>query len=157
MSEHAEHLEARQQRGRSWIWAAIIVEVVGLAIDAVWHGVLSPEVEPGTRGEMVRHLLTVHLVLYVGVVWLVVSTAGALVERARRSGIGAALPVALAGAAVQLGGEVWHAHSHLQLRPNPVPELVGFVGLAVAIAGTVASARGVRGIALEPRRAPRRP
>lgn len=95
--------------------------------------------------------------LYVGVVWLVVSTAWALVDRARRSGVGVALPVALAGAAVQLGGEVWHAYSHLQLRPNPVPELVGFVGLAVAIAATVASARGARGIALQPRRAPRSP
>jgi len=157
MREHAQHLDARQQRGWSWIRAAIIVEIVGLAIDALWHGVLSPEVEPGTHAEMVRHLLTVHLVLYVGVVLLVVSTAWALVERARRSGIGAALPGALAGAAVQLGGEVWHAYSHLQLRPNPVPELVGFVGLALAIAATVASARGARGIALEPRRAPRSP
>ena len=118
MREHAQHLDARQQRGWSWIRAAIIVEIVGLAIDALWHGVLSPEVEPGTHAEMVRHLLTVHLVLYVGVVLLVVSTAWALVERARRSGIGAALPGALAGAAVQLGGEVWHAYSHLQLRPN---------------------------------------
>jgi hypothetical protein len=157
MSEHAEHLDARQQRGRSWIWAAIIVEIIGLAIDAVWHGVLSPEVEPRTHGEMVRHLLAVHLVLYVGVVLLVVSTAWVLVERARRSGTGVALPVALAGAAVQLGGEVWHAYSHLQLRPNPVPELVGFVGLAVVIAATAASARGARGIAMEPRRAHRGP
>lgn len=157
MSEHAEHLDARQQRGRSWIWAAVIVEIIGLAIDAVWHGVLSPEVEPRTHAEMVRHLLTVHLVLYVGVVWLVVATAWALVERARRSGIGVALPVALAGAAVQLGGEVWHAYSHLQSRPNPLPELAGFVGLAVVVAATVASARGARGIAMEPRRAHRSP
>jgi hypothetical protein len=157
MSGHAEHLDAREQRARSWIWAAIIVEIIGLAVDAVWHGVLSPEVEPRTHGEMVRHLLTVHLVLYVGVVWLVVSTAWALVERARRSGIGVALPVALAGAAVQLGGEAWHAYSHLQLRPSPVPELAGFVGLAVVIAATAVSARRARGIAMELRRAHRSP
>jgi hypothetical protein len=157
MSEHAEHLDARQQRARSWIWAAVIVEIIGLAIDAAWHGVLSREVEPRTHGEMARHLLSVHLLLYVGVAWLVVSTAWALVERARRSGIGLALPVALAGAAVQLGGEVWHAYSHLQFRPNPVPELAGFAGLAVAIAATVVSARGARGIAMEPRRAHRSP
>jgi hypothetical protein len=102
MNEHAEHPDARRQRGRSWIWAAVVVEIIGLAIDAVWHGVLSLEVEPRTHGEMVRHLLTVHLVLYVGVVLLVVSTAWALVERARRSEIGVALPAALGGAAALL-------------------------------------------------------
>lgn len=76
MSEHAEHLDARQQRGRSWIWAAIVVEIIGLAIES---------------------------------------------------------------------------------RPNPVPELAGFVGLAVVIAATAASARGARGIAMQPRQAHRSP
>ena len=54
-------------RGRSWIWAAVIVEIIGLSVDAVWHGLIGAEIEPQTRGEMVRHLATVHLVLYVGV------------------------------------------------------------------------------------------
>ena len=151
MSVHTEHMDARQQRGRSWIWAAVTVEIIGLAVDALWHGVLSPDLEPRTRGEMLRHLATVHLVLYVGVVMLFVCTVWALVQQARRGGVGVALPVAVVGAAVQLGGEIWHAYSHLQARPNPLPELAGFVGLAVAIAATVASARSARGIAMEAR------
>lgn len=158
MREHAEHLDARRQRGRSWIWGAVIVEIIGLSIDAVWHGVRSADAEPRTRREMLRHLLTVHLVLYLCVALLFVSTAWALVERARRSGTGVALPVAFVGAAVQLGGDVWHAYSHLQMRPNPLPELAGFVGLTVVIAATAAaSARGARGIAMGPRRAHRSP
>jgi hypothetical protein len=151
MSAHTVHMDARQQRGRSWIWAAVIVEIIGLTVDALWHGILSPEVEPRTHAEMVRHLATVHFVLYVGVVMLVVSTVWALVEQARRGSVGIALPVAVVGAAVQLGGEIWHAYWHLQLQPNPLPELAGFVGLAVAIAAIVALARSARGIAMEAR------
>jgi hypothetical protein len=151
MSAHPEHMDARQQRGRSWIWAAVIVEILGLAVDALWHGVLSPEVEPRTHAEIVRHLATVHLVLYVGVVMLFVSTVWALVAQARRGSVGIALPVAVVGAAVQLGGEIWLAYSHLPLQPNPLPELAGFLGLAVALAATVASARSAREIAMEAR------
>jgi hypothetical protein len=143
--------DARRRKERTWISVAVIIEVIGLAIDAVWHGLLSAEVEPQTYGEMVRHLLTVHLVLYVGVGTLFVSTAWA----ARRSGAGAEPPIAFAGAAVQLIGEAWHAYSHLQLRPSPLPELIGFVGLAVAIGATAVSGRGTRGVAMEPGRAPR--
>jgi len=157
MSERAEHMDARQQRGRSCIWAAVIVEIIGLTIDALWHGVVSPDVEPRTHAEMVRHLATVHLVLYVGVAMLFVSTVWALIEQARRGSIGVALPVAVVGAAMQLGGEVWHAYSHLQSRPNSLPELAGFVGLGAVIAATVASARSARGVAMEPRRAHRSP
>ncbi|HET8533298.1 MAG TPA: hypothetical protein VL422_09425 [Miltoncostaea sp.] len=146
-----EHQDARLQRGRSWIWAAVIVEIIGLAVDALWHGVLSPDVEPRTHAEMVRHLATVHLVLYVGVAMIFVATVSALVEQARRGGVGLALPVAVVGAAVQLGGEIWHAYSHLRFQPNPLPELAGFVGLAVVIAATLASARSARGIAMEAR------
>jgi hypothetical protein len=63
MSERTEHMDARQQRGRSWIWTAVIVEIIGHAIDALWHGLLSPDVEPRTPAEVVRDLATVHLVL----------------------------------------------------------------------------------------------
>ncbi len=115
-------------RGRSWVWAAVIVEIIGLSVDAVWHGLIGSEIEPQTRGEMVRHLATVHLVLYVGVGMLF-----------------------LAPAAVQLAGEVWHAYSHLQFRPNPFPELAGFVGLAVVIVATIVAGRGARGAAIERR------
>lgn len=134
-------------RGRSWIWAAVIVEIIGLSVDAVWHGLIGAEIEPQTRGEMVRHLATVHLVLYVGVGMLFLATAWA----ARHAAGGRALAVAFAGAAVQLVGEVWHAYSHLQFRPNPFPELAGFVGLAVVIVATIVAGRGARGAAIERR------
>src|SRR5437879_12030049 len=52
---------------RFWVWAFVIVQLVGLGIDAVWHGLLHPGFEPETLGEMVRHLAAVHLPLYVGV------------------------------------------------------------------------------------------
>ncbi len=62
-----------------------------------------------------------------------------------------ALAIAFAGAAIQLAGEVWHAYSHLQFRPNPFPELAGFVGLAVAIVATVAAGRTAPGAMTERR------
>ena len=115
-------------------------------------GLLGLEVEPQTLGEMARHLATVHLVLYAGVVMLFLATAWALRQAARRR----LLFLAFAGAAIQLAGEVWHAYSHLQFRPNPFPELAGFVGLAVAIAATVFSGRSARG-AMTGRRLERSP
>jgi hypothetical protein len=139
-------------RGRSWIWAAVIVEIIGVSVDAVWHGLLGSEAEPQTRREMVRHLATVHLVLYAGVVMLFLATAWAV----RHSGGRRALAIAFAGAALQLAGEVWHAYSHLQFWPNPFPELAGFVGLAVAIVATVVAGRTARG-AMTERRLERNP
>ena len=116
-------------------------------VDAIWHGLPGLEAEPQTRREMVRHLATVHLVLYAGVVMLFLATAWAV----RHSGGRRALAIAFAGAAIQLAGEVWHAYSHLQFRPNPFPELAGFVGLAVAIGATVAAGRTARGAMTERR------
>lgn len=136
-----------RETGRSWIWAAMVVEVVGLSIDAVWHGLVGSEFEPQTRREMLRHLATVHLVLYAGVVMLFLATGWT----ARHSRGGRAIVIAFAGAAVQLAGEVWHAASHLQGQPNPFPELAGFVGLAVAIVATVVAGRTARGAMTERR------
>ena len=129
---------------RFWVWAFVIVQLVGLGIDVVWHGLLHPDFEPQTFDEMVRHLGTVHLPLYLGVAGLLVSTAWAALAHARRSGIGRAPFLAAAGAIVQAIGEAWHACSHLAMRPNPTPELVGFVGLMVAIIATFIAGRGPR-------------
>ena len=49
-------------------------------------------------GEMVRHLGTVHLPLYIGAASVLVSTSRALLRQARRSAIGNAMTVAFAGA-----------------------------------------------------------
>jgi hypothetical protein len=130
---------------RSSIWTVVIVQVIGLTIDAVWHGLLHPDFEAQTYGDMVWHLATVHLPLYLGVVGLFGVVAWAVFDRARRSTNGLPLLVAFAGSAVQLVGEIWHAYSHLQLRPTPVPELIGFIGLAVVIGATVVAGRVARG------------
>ena len=81
---------------RMWIWAALSVQLFGLAFDAVWHGLLNPDFEAVTVDQMVRHLSTVHLPLYIGVLSLLVTTTWALIDQIRRSNIGAALPVAFA-------------------------------------------------------------
>jgi hypothetical protein len=44
-------------------------------------------------------------------------------------------------ATVQLAGEVWHAYSHLTFRPNPFPELAGFLGLVAVIGATIVASR----------------
>jgi hypothetical protein len=127
---------------RAWVWFFVIVEVVGLAVDALWHGVLHGEFEAGTLSEMARHLATVHLPLYIGVLGLLGATTWAFVARVRRSKVGVALPLAMTGAVVQTVGEAWHAYSHLALRPTPLPELFGFVGLLMVIACMLGSRRG---------------
>src|SRR5213080_2691842 len=84
--------DARIARG--WIWAALALQAVGLAFDGVWHGLIRPGVEPTTFAEMIVHLGTVHLPLYLGVLSVVITSGWAFVER--RSGSA----VAFAGANV---------------------------------------------------------
>lgn len=126
---------------RRWIWAFVVVEALGLAVDALWHGLVHGDFEAKTAAEMMRHLATVHLPLYIGVLGLLVSTTWAVFASARRAKIGLALPSALVGAVVQTIGEAWHAYSHLELRPNPIPELVGLIGLLAVIIAMLASRR----------------
>lgn len=106
---------------RMWIWAALTVQLFGLVFDAVWHGLLNPDFEAATISQMVTHLSTVHLPIYIGVLSVLVSTAWALVDQMRRSKIGVALPVAFAGALVSTAGESWHAYTHLQLSTHSGP------------------------------------
>ena len=68
---------------RSWIWAAIIVQGLGYLFDIFWHGVLNPGREPTTVAEMVRHLATVHLPLYVGALLVLATTAWVVTGHAR--------------------------------------------------------------------------
>lgn len=56
----------RSGSSRTWIWASLVVQFLGDAYDAVWHGLLNPAAEPQTVGEMARHLARVHLPLYIG-------------------------------------------------------------------------------------------
>ena len=118
---------------RRWIWAALAVQAAGLAFDGVWHGLVHPGFEPATRREMLVHLLTVHLPLYVGVVSVLVTTAWAFAEQARRSRVGWAWRVAAAGALLSTVGEAWHASIHLRLSPHggPVAESVAALGFVI--------------------------
>ena len=59
---------------RIWIWAALSVQLLGLAFDAVWYGLLNLDFEAVIVDQMVRHLSTVHLPLYIGVLSVLVST-----------------------------------------------------------------------------------
>jgi hypothetical protein len=121
-----------------WIWAALAVQLGGLAFDAVWHGLLNPDFEATTVDQMVRHLTTVHLPIYIGVLSVLVTTAWELVDQIRGSKIGVALPVAFAGALVATAGEIWHAYSHLQLSTHSGPiagitAVFGFIVVVIAL------------------------
>src|SRR2546430_12780488 len=94
---------------RGWIWAALALQAVGLAFDGVWHGLIRPGVEPTTFAEMIVHLGTVHLPLYLGVLSVVITSGWAFVER--RSGSAVAFP----GALLSTGAEGLHAP--IQLKP----------------------------------------
>ena len=36
-----------------WIWASLVIQVLGLTFDAVWHALLNPSFEGRTFGQMV--------------------------------------------------------------------------------------------------------
>jgi hypothetical protein len=113
----------------------LTVQLFGLAFDAVWHVLLHPDFEAATVNQMVSHLSTVHLPLYIGVLSVLVSTAWALNNQMRRSKIGVALPVAFAGALVSAAGEIWHAYTHLQLSTHsgPIAGVTSSFGFIVVV------------------------
>lgn len=127
---------------RAWIWTAVAIQAAGLVFDVGWHG-LNRSFDPVTVPEMLRHLATVHLPIYIGAVNVFLTTAWALIDRMRRSGRGAALPIAFAGACLSLGGEAWHAYHHLQLSTHggAIAGMTSFVGLVVVVGALLASGR----------------
>lgn len=128
---------------RSWIWAAVIVQGTGYFFDVLWHGVLSPGREPTTVAEMVRHLATVHLPLYIGALLVLATTAWAATRHARLAAPGRAPYVALAGAAISAGAEVWHAAEHLRLDTHaaPVAGILSAVGYLIVVGAMSRSGR----------------
>jgi hypothetical protein len=126
-----------------WIWAALVLQFLGYVFDAAWHGLVSPGAEPATTGEMMRHLATVHLPLYVGTAAVLISTFIALLQTTRRSQAGIALPVAFTGAVLAAGAEAWHAWSHLHLDTHsaPVAGMLSVVGFVVVVTAMTLSGR----------------
>ena len=125
---------------RGFIWAALSLQVAGLAWDGIWHGLVRPRVEPTTFRDMLVHLGTVHLLLYVGVLGVLITTGWALVERRSR-----AAP-AFAGALLSTIAEAWHASIHLRLSTSggPIAESVAVVGLLVVVVSVWAGGRDER-------------
>ncbi len=124
---------------RMWIWIALVVQFLGYVFDVIWHGVVSPGVEPTTARAMAWHLATVHLPLYIGAAAVVASTLTALV---RRKGGGIALRIACLGAVVSAAAEGWHAASHLRLDTHSAPvagvlSFVGFLTVVVAMSASI--------------------
>jgi len=117
--------EARN--ARAWIWAALALQVAGLAFDGLWHGLLRPGVEPTTFIEMLIHLGTVHLPLYLGVLSVLITTGWAFIERRRGS------LIAFAGALLSAAAEAWHASIHLRLNIAEGVAMIGFVVVVVAV------------------------
>src|SRR5262245_41466591 len=133
---------------RVWIAISACIQLSGLALDATWHGLLNPEFEAATLSQMVRHLASVHLLLYIGVVSVLLSTGWALLDQIRRGERGLALPVAFAGAGLSTAGEAWHAYEHLQLRITHSAAIAGstaFLGLVIVVGALLASRHAVRG------------
>ncbi len=132
---------------RAWIAAALALQLAGLAFDGLWHGLLSPGVEPKTFTEMLGHLGTVHLLLYLGVLSVLITTAWALVER--RSGSA----IAFAGALLSTSAEAWHASIHLRLstRGGPIAEGLAVVGFIVVVTAVWVGGRRERQLAAPPR------
>jgi len=128
----------QDRSARRWIWASLILQFLGYVLDATWHGLLNPGVEPKTTGEMARHLSTVHLPLYIGAASVLVATSRALLRWVKRSAAGIALPIAFAGAVLSATAEAWHAYSHLRLDTHSAPvtgtlSVVGFLVVVIAM------------------------
>ena len=127
------------------IWAALAIQLAGLLFDIVWHA-LHPSFEAVTVREMVNHLSTVHLPIYLGALGVLVTTAWALVDQRRRRRRGLALPFAFTGALVSTAGEAWHAYTHLQLSTHggPLAAATSFCGVLVVVVALFLSGRRER-------------
>ncbi len=133
---------SRRRTSRKMIWTALSVQLAGLVLDIVWHA-LHTDFEAVTVDAMLVHLGTVHIPIYVGVLCVLLTTAWALVDQARRPPIGAAFPVAFVGALISASGEAWHAYTHLQLSTHGGPLAAGtsFVGFLIVVTAMWTSGR----------------
>jgi hypothetical protein len=133
---------SRRRKSRLLIWTALGVQLAGLIVDIAWHA-LHSDFAAVTTEQMLVHLGTIHIPIYVGVLCVLLTTAWALIDQARRPPIGAAFPVAFVGALVSTLGEAWHAYRHLQLDTHgaPIAGAVSFAGFLVVAAAMWVSGR----------------
>ena len=119
---------------RGLIWASLALQLGGLVYDVFWHA-LHSGFGPTTRAEMLEHLSTVHLPIYLGVLCVVLTTAMALFRQISLGDHGVALPIAFVGALISAAGETWHAYKHLQLATHggPLAAAVSFLGFVVVV------------------------
>jgi hypothetical protein len=125
---------AHRRTFRGLVWASLTLQLAGLVYDIFWHAVHSGFVTR-TRAEMLEHLSTVHLPIYLGVLCVVLTTALALFRQLSRGERGAALLIAFVGALISAAGETWHAHVHLQLDTHggPLAATVAFFGFVLVV------------------------
>src|SRR5262245_53375622 len=132
-----------RRASRISIWTALAIQLAGLLFDFAWHG-LHPSFEARTVPEMVHHLGTVHLPIYLGVLGVLATTVWALIDQLRRrKPVGVALPIAVAGALSSVTGEAWHAYTHLQLETHggPIAAATSFAGFLVVVVALWLSGR----------------
>jgi hypothetical protein len=131
---------------RGLIWAALALQLAGLVFDILWHATHSG-FAPVTRTEMVQHLQSVHLPIYIGVLCVVLTTALALLAQIARGERGLAMPIAFVGALISAAGEGWHAYTHLQMSTHggQLAASVSFLGFLVVIAALWLSRPRARG------------
>src|SRR5262245_30623692 len=131
---------------RKWVWASVVVQAVGYAIDIAWHALVSPGVEPATAAEMARHLATVHLPLYIGAACGLLSTGIALFRRDGRPSRRAAARAVFGGALLSAGSELVHAYSHLRLDTEHafVPGILSAVGFLIVVVSLSVMSLGCR-------------
>src|SRR5438093_8652943 len=120
---------SRRRQSRMLIWTALGVQLAGLIVDLVWH-VLHSDFEATTTEQMLVHLGTMHIPIYVGVLCVLLTTAWALIDQARRPPIGASFPVAFVGGSISVAGEACHAYMHLRLDTHggPIAAGISFAG-----------------------------
>src|SRR5262245_37911309 len=119
---------------RGLIWASLALQLGGLVYDIFWHA-LHSGFEAATRAEMLEHLGTVHLPLYLGVLCVVLKTAMALFRHLSVGEHSGALLIAFVGALISAAGETWHFYKHLQLATHggPLAAGISFFGFLVVV------------------------
>src|SRR5262249_6037233 len=102
------------------------------------------------------HLITVHLLLYLGCASVLIATTVALIQGASESRGRSAVAIAFAGAVLSAAAEAWHAYSHLQLDTHhaPMAGILSAIGFVVVVLATWQAGRPSSLVKARARRGP---